>query len=274
MAEKKRPATKAKKPLQKKTPKTESLETKAAATAVVAETVKIPQVAAPEQTRNVVDGNGAHSEAFEKKIQNEPNQTNQVVPALKMKIMDEYTVQSYFDKTQRKFVAMCVEFPELKVAELSREEAVREMEYQIEDHIHELRSRGQAVTEAIQNRQYPEKLEIPLSQGLFRRLDLLSRNEKLPIDKLVVEILAAAMERRPMGANRGQPHQQHHQNNQGSHGHHNQRPRDNRGQGGGGQHNRNRGGNFGRDMERGDNFLEYVRNLEKGGPGNNNWKKR
>jgi len=189
---------------------------------------------------------------------------------------DEYLLQVYFDKAARVFVASVLEFPEIKATGNHRDGVVRDLENRLNNHLQNLRRRNEPVPEGYQNRKAVEPLEIQVSQSLFRKLDQLSRLERVPLEQLISEMLAGALERR--GEKRheggGQPrHQQHSQN----------RDRDNRGnreQSGNreGQGNRNhqprhgRGGgrhNINETLDNRENFMEYVRNLEKG-----NWRKR
>lgn len=194
-------------------------------------------------------------------------------PGVRVSASDEYTLQTYFDKTQRQFVASVVEFPELKVTGTNRQMVISELQEKIEDHLFELKSRGQCIAEPVQARIYPERLDVAVSQSLYRKLDLLSRQEKLPIDRLVSELLANALGKRPEGGRPPQnraPQHQHSGQHQGNHQNQNNRHSHNRHHGGQQRHQQ-RGGNM-RDMDSRENFMEYVRNLEKGG--GSNWKKR
>lgn len=183
----------------------------------------------------------------------------------RMKDGDPYCIQVYFDRTQRVFVAASLEFPELKVTASSREAAVRDLEERLEDHISLMLSRGENPVEAFLSRTYPERLEIPVSQTLYRKLDLLSRQEKLALDRLVVELLSGAVERRFEGSRGQQRPQQPGQQFGHSHGGNRQHQQHGHRHG-----NRNQGQNRFRELDSRENFMEYVRNLEKGG----NWKKR
>jgi len=230
--------------------------------------------------------------------------------ALRTRLSDEYLIQCYFDKAQNQFVASVLEFAHIKVTGPSKIDVIRDCENRLESHLNLMKRQGENVPESFQTRQYPESLQVPISQGLYRRLDLLSRQEKTSLDQLVIELLSGMVERRLQSPNKHQHHgggqrpQQHSQSSNHREGHRDNRReghRDNRRDGhreapreprrenprefadednignlkGGPQHsqnrgNRNRGGrNFHKTMESRENFLEYVRNLEKG-----NWKKR
>ena len=184
---------------------------------------------------------------------------------------------------------------------------IRDCENRLESHLNLLRRQGEAIPETLQSRQYPDFLEVPISQGLFRRLDLLSRHEKISFDQLVVELLSGMIEKRlqapaptrnqhNMGS-RPQQQQSHqgghrdnyrsgHRDNNREGGHREPRrdgQRDNNYRGGQSQdrdndnignqrrsfqgnssQNRGRGRDFNNTQESRENFLEYVRNLEKG----------
>lgn len=254
-----------------------------------------------------------HSEAEEKKP--EP---------VKTRLSDEYLIQCYFDKTENQFVASVLEMAQIKATGTSKADVIRDCENRLESHLNLLKRQGEALPETFQSRHYPETLQIAISQGLYRRLDLLSRQEKTSLDDLVVELISGMVERRlhnqPKHQNQNHGHRPHSHANQGGHrdqhrhehrrdGHKNEGPREPRrehshrdGQPREGQregqrenqrdfasdhdnignlkrepqhlqqnrHQRGRGGrNFHKTMESRENFLEYVRNLEKG-----NWKKR
>lgn len=177
---------------------------------------------------------------------------------------DEYTLQSYFDKNARVYVAFIMEMPEVRVSGPQRESVLKELEAKLEDHLAILRNRGVVLPEAIYNRRFPDRLEAKISQGLYRRLDILSRQERVPLDQLVGELLASVIERRSERSNARPQSPIGHPGN-----HHQQSPRHARS-----GHSQHRGrGPAPRRMhealENRENFMEYVRNLEKG-----NWRKK
>jgi len=173
---------------------------------------------------------------------------------------DEYCLQTYYDKGTKQFVAWAAEFPELRTAGHTREDALIELELKLDQQIQNLRRRGESVPEAIQARKYPEKLEIRVSQNLFRKLDLLSRQEKVGLDQLVVELLSSTIEK---SLDTGRPQRS---QSQSSGGRHQQRHP---------QHQQHRRGGPHRGyhdtMQSRENFMEYVRSLEKGG---GHWRKK
>lgn len=218
-------------------------------------------------------------------------------PRIHPKLGDEYVLQCCFDAHERLFTAFSPEFPTLKATGTSRETAIKSLEAAVAKHLQSLKSSGKAAPDAIYSRTYPEKLEIAVSQGLFRKLDLLSRQERVALDKLIVEFISSGIERRAekagaraQGGHQSQHHGGGHQHRGGGQNH---RGRDRRGGQnrhghghGGGNHRGGNHGNSGNNMpngnrrqpgdgiERGDNFLEYVRNLEKsGGTHRRGWKK-
>ncbi|MSP19325.1 MAG: hypothetical protein EXR74_07115 [Bdellovibrionales bacterium] len=226
---------------------------------------------------------------------------------IRARLSDEYLVQCFFDKNLNQFVATILEFEQIKAVGSSKSDVIRDCENRLESHLNLLRRQGEAIPETLQSRQYPDFLEVPISQGLFRRLDLLSRHEKISFDQLVVELLSGMIEKRlqapaptrnqhSMGS-RPQQQQSHqgghrdnyrsgHRDNHREGGHREPRrdgQRDNNYRGGQSQdrdndnignqrrsfqgnnsQNRGRGRDFNNTQESRENFLEYVRNLEKG----------
>lgn len=202
----------------------------------------------------------------------------------------EYSMEVGYDRQAKQFVATVLEFPDLKITDVNRETAVRELEVKIDDKLLELRESNQPVPEPLGTKRYPESLSVRVSQGLYRKLDVLSRHERHELAEMVNELLTGAVERRFEQINgRGAPP---HQQQGGRQQHHRDRDRDHQ-HGGHGNHgnqkhhnqkqHRNQGGRGGRmsqsnyqnTMSSRENFMEYVRNLEKGGgapPGG--WKKR
>lgn len=175
---------------------------------------------------------------------------------------DEYVLTLEYDRGRREYVGTCLELPDVRVSGRKREMVFDELRDAVESEVEIRRRRNERIPEPLASYDYPERLELSVSQGLFRRLDQLSRQERLPIEKLAVELLVSAVDRRldpPAPAPKQGGPQQGGGRNQG------------RGQGGGGR--RSQGRNFHKAMESGENFLEYVRNLEKGG-GNPNWRKK
>jgi predicted RNase H-like HicB family nuclease len=176
---------------------------------------------------------------------------------------EEFAVQVFFDRGAGQFVASCLEFPDLKVQGHRREDVVEELTQKIGDELEMMRREGRPLPAPFAGRAYPEKLDVKISRTLYRRLDMQSRQDRVPLDQLVTELLTIALNRRPEGFgkspdNRRQQGSGQQQNkNQGNHN------RRGGGQGGGGGGGRNR--NYHDTMGNRDNFLEYVRNLEKGG---------
>lgn len=181
-------------------------------------------------------------------------------PTAVFKEGDDYTFLVRYDKAVKRFVGEVVEVTECKVQGLNREEVLKELKIKLEDFIEDHRVQG-GLPEPVFSKQYPEKLNVTVSQSVYRKLDLLSRLEKVPLDQLVVELLASATDRR-LDSGKGSAKQQHHsgQSQSPRHSHHGGRH--------GGGHNRNRHNQTNLDSR--ENFMEYVRNLEKGG---NRWKK-
>ncbi len=167
---------------------------------------------------------------------------------------DEFLIQTFYDKAQAQFVGFVVEIPEIRTTGKNRSEVLLELEEKLDSHLEIARRRGEKVVESFQARQYPEKLEVPISQNLYRKLDVLSRQEKTAIDKLVTEILSAGIERRiDSRPNRNYtPQQPQPGGHQRPHSHHHR------------QHGSPRRHNVHETLGSRENFMEYVRNLEKG----------
>lgn len=183
-------------------------------------------------------------------------------PIRKVEAGDEFTLQNYYDRTSEKFVGFVAEIPEIRTTGKRRAEVMTELEEKLDSHLEILRRRGENLPESFQTRRYPEKLEVPISQGLYRKLDFLSRQEKVAIDPLVTELLSAGIERRHEMRGQKSPSQQPQTGNQRpsrplSQPHHHR------------SHQGPRGRNIHDTLGNRENFMEYVRNLEKGG-----WKKR
>lgn len=181
-------------------------------------------------------------------------------PTAVFKEGDDYTLTVRYDKSLKLFVAEVAEISECKVQGMSREEVLRDLKIKLEDYLEDHRHQG-GVPEPIFSKQYPQSLNVPISQALFRKLDLLSRMNKTSLESLVSELLIAAAERKLENKSGGQQkHGQSHAPQSQRHNHHGGRH--------GGGHNRNRHSQ--QNLDSRENFMEYVRNLEKGG---NRWKK-
>lgn len=185
-------------------------------------------------------------------------------PLATFKEGDDYTVLVRFDKAQKCFLGEVVELPSCKVKGASRDEVLKELKIQVEDFIEDHRHQG-GIPEALFSKTYPETLTLTLSQSVFRKLDMLSRMEKMELEKVAAELLAVAAERRFDSGKGNAKHNQPHSN--ASHGRHSHHGGGHRHGGGHGNRNRHSQGN----LDSRENFMEYVRNLEKGG--GNRWKK-
>lgn len=184
--------------------------------------------------------------------------------------VDVYTLQIFFDGDEAVFRAGFLEFPELRVADESRKEAIYAAEDKLHSHLAALRQSGKPVPQPFRTREYPSTLEVPISQTLYRKLEVKRHQERVSMDQIVTEILTAACENRKVSEgnshdNRGNDRGGRRPNNQSG-----GKGRGGQQQGRGGQGHR-RGG-YNDTMDNRENFMEYVRNLEKGGgPG---YKKR
>jgi hypothetical protein len=181
---------------------------------------------------------------------------------------DIYTLQVFFDQEEGVYRAGFLEFPEFRVSEVSRKDAIYGAEDKLYSHLAALRQSGQPVPQPIRSREFPTHLDLPISQTLFRKLEARRYQERVSLEHLVTELLTAAVDRKAdsqdrhggggggggRGGNRNHPNQSKGQRSQS-------------GRGGG-----RRSANYHETMDSRENFMEYVRNLEKGGgPG---YKKR
>ena len=193
----------------------------------------------------------------------------------KPKPFDEYSTHIYFDKNVKSYIGAVLELPDVRATGTSKEAVLKELESKVEQQVNQIKRRGEIPPEAIFTRRYPDKLEVRLSQSLFRKLDLLSRQEKVGLDQLVAELLSAGVERKAESkSGHGHSHPQHHQQDRRqSHSHQHQHQHQHPQQGNQQQqrHNNRRPGklNYQDTMNNRENFMEYVRNLEKG-----NWRKK
>jgi predicted HicB family RNase H-like nuclease len=180
---------------------------------------------------------------------------------------DEYCFAVHFDRNQRQFIGTVLEYPEVKATGATRDAVVQELDRKLDQLIQNSRRKHEPVVDPVSTKRYPDRLDLGISQTLFRKLDVMSRHEKVSLDQLVVELLTAAVEHRRKEPAREKDHGggRRHQN------HNEPRSGNNRHQGQQQQHRGNRR-NFQDTMENRENFMEYVRNLEKGGgPG---WRKK
>ncbi|MCB0417873.1 MAG: hypothetical protein H6617_06655 [Bdellovibrionaceae bacterium] len=182
---------------------------------------------------------------------------NRSVPARQSRFdNNEFVFQLRYDRNRGNYVGTVAEISDLSVEGRDPEEVYTMLEDAVEDYIVDTRSRGGSVPEPLYTKDYPEKLSLPVSQGLYRRLDLLSRRERVDLEKLAVELLTSAIDKRGERQQRG-----------GGQAAQNQ-PRDNGNSGS--KRNRSQGGksrnyqNYHQTMDNRENFLDYVRRLEKG----------
>lgn len=171
---------------------------------------------------------------------------------------EAYTLQVFFDPQSNLFCASFLEFPELGSSDESRTEAIYLVEDKLHSHLAALRQSGKPVPAPVHTVDYPTHIELPVSQTLYRKLEAKRHQERVTLEQMVTEILTAAVDKRadaePRASSGGGG-----KNRGGAPGNRSQR-----GQGGG----RGGRGNFHNTMESRENFMEYVRNLEKsGGPG-------
>lgn len=220
------------------------------------------KTAKPSQSESPEDENVQGQPVQERAEPVTPPSVAEVKPHAVFKEGDDYTFLVRYDKGLKLFVGEVVEISECKSKGNSRDEVLKDLKVKLEDYIEDHRVQG-GLPEPVFSRQYPEKITITVSQSIFRKLDLLSRMEKVELEQLALELLSSAADRRMETGKNPQKHshQGGGQSQQQRHNHHG-------GRHGGGGHNRNRHNQGNLDSR--ENFMEYVRNLEKGG---NRWKK-
>ncbi len=181
---------------------------------------------------------------------------------------DIYTLQVFFDQEEGVYRAGFLEFPEFRVSEVSRKEAIYGAEDKLYSQLAALRQSGQPVPQPIRGREFPTHIEFPLSQSLYRKLEARRYQERVTLEHLITELLTASVDRK--GDASGDRHQgSGRSGNNRNHSSQGKRPQQQSGRGGGGGR---RSANYHETMDSRENFMEYVRNLEKGGgPG---YKKR
>jgi hypothetical protein len=178
---------------------------------------------------------------------------------------DIYTLQVFFDQEEGVYRAGFLEFPEFRVSEVSRKDAIYGAEDKLYSHLAALRQSGQPVPQPIRSREFPTHIELPLSQTLFRRLEARRYQERVSLEHLITELLTSSVDRKSDSGDRHQGTGR--SGNNRNHSNQSKRPQQQSGRGGG-----RRSANYHETMDSRENFMEYVRNLEKGGgPG---YKKR
>lgn len=172
-----------------------------------------------------------------------------------------YLTQISFDSSRGRYVGQVVELPEIRVEERTRQAAWEALEALLEDHVEVMRARGEPLPEPLTGKRYPDTLEVPLSQSLYRKLDALSKRERVSLDQIATELIAAAIEGRNSSQRAQPPAKGGNEGRQqgGGGGGRGRRPEGGGGQRGGGRYD------YHQTMSSRENFLEYVRNLEKRG---------
>jgi hypothetical protein len=250
----------------------ESKEIKApnpVATMQAASPTPAPQPPSPPVIQPAIQLVEAKSGALEKVVNLQP----QAQPRKSAGPVADYMLESFYNKEIGQWVVTVAEFPELKAMGSNRVALIEEVETRLEDELEILRRRGEPIPEPIHTKEYPAKLEVTISRSLYRKLDVLSRQERVGFETVVTELLTSAIARRfyeggrsfdkrassqPPPRHSGQPHNQHRHNGNGN---------------GMGANGNVRNRPYHDSAGNSDNFLEYVRNLEKGGGAPSKWRK-
>ncbi len=187
--------------------------------------------------------------------------------------VDAYMMQMYFDEQKGLYVGTIAEIPEMRVEGETQEEVVTTLTRDLEDFAIDREHDGSPMPVPLSAKTYPSKLSVTLSQDLYRRLELRSIQEKIELERLASEILAEGLQKRGGTETRSrQPSnnsaQGHDRNGNDRHGNReNQGGRHNNRRGGrqhSGGPNRKRGFDYHGTMDSRENFMDYVRKLEKG----------
>lgn len=233
-----------------------------------------------EEINNEQSFDDVDSQNLAHETQSEVSKTKEIVKPLKHEVWDEYAIQVYFDKTENQFVGTVLEFPEIRILGPKKDIVIAEIEQRLEQHLFQQKKRNETPVEPFFLKTYPQKLELEISRGLYRRLDVLSRLEKTPIDRLILELISQALGKRfdnpgTRSAGHHERHERHEHRGQNNNRHHNNQNQRNQNYNNNNSNNnnrRNQNRNFHETMENRENFLEYVRNLEKGNTGG--WRKK
>lgn len=178
-----------------------------------------------------------------------------------------YRVFVRYDRERSVFVARAPELEHCAAEDPNRIEALQKLEREIEAQVANIREHGGQLPPPIDDDldAYTGELVAKVSRGLHRELVLAARVEGISLDQLLVEMLGRGLEARQRRvARQGQP-----QPADGDRALEDRRwgpgspsprgPREGRGYG-------NQGGRYHQILEDRATFVEYVRQLEQGGP--------
>lgn len=179
---------------------------------------------------------------------------------------DQYLLQIRFDENKDLFVGTVAEVPALSVEAGNRDEVFESLTIALEDYLIDREHEGASLPLPLYTKEYPETLELKVSADLFRRLELRSLQERVDLERLAAEILAAGLQTRgeKLGRRGTESRGGRQPNNNGSdrnHGHRDGNRNSRRGQRP--QGSGKRGFNYHDTMDSRENFMDYVRKLEK-----------
>ena len=155
-----------------------------------------------------------------------------------------YRVLVHRDADKGVFVARAPELPGCLAEGATRAEAIARLEEEMSAQVHNIRQAGGEPPKPVDGGGYSGEISLKITPGLHRDLVWQSRDEGVPLEQLLTEMLTRAVE----GRGRGQGHAPD----------------------GGGQRGDRMGQGYGQRyhsvMEDRANFIEYVRGLETGAP--------
>lgn len=157
-----------------------------------------------------------------------------------------YRVVLSFDSGRKVFIARAPELDPCSAEGPTRKEAIDHLEEEIDAQLANMLAHGSTPPRSVDEEEFTGEITLKISKSLHKELAYTARHEGIETQQLVSELVAAALaDRRPKGRN---PQAQQ------------------------GERNGNRGyGNRGNNMALLDdraNFIEYVRGLDNGSPGN------
>jgi hypothetical protein len=173
-----------------------------------------------------------------------------------------YRVVISYDRDRSVHCARAPELEHLSGEGPSRAAAIAALEVEIDAQLANMLSHGTTPPLAVDETEYSGEIQAKVSRTLHRDLCLLARSDGLPLDQVVGELLAAAITARQgaRGGTRSRAPQHEPQDDIGN------RIDGNRGDGN--RRGMSRGQFNNQIMDDRANFIEYVRGLEQGQPGN------
>ncbi len=165
-------------------------------------------------------------------------------------IPDGYRLEVSYVSDKQLFVASIPELKDIRATGATRAEALTQVEEQLEAAFRKAAENGTEMPKPIDGQEFSGEVALELSPSLHRELAFLAARDKIEINQLAVEMLAAGAARRiaPNSQERPRP-----RSNQSRSGRQNRRP--------------GKGKNYFDIMDDKASFIEYVRGLDNKGGG-------